>query len=203
MSSVIVLTKRHYYWGERSLKDVLRLYFRGKIEVLKADESKIIRTGISKSGATFKMPAPLVVKLLDFVGYKIKNEKFKYSDAAVFERDRNICQYWHYNENGKKFKYKCTSLERTIDHIVPVSRGGRTSFENCVCACKGCNIGVKKNRLPKEAKLELIKQPRRPRLIKGDMAVLTFSFDPTNKAHRALYDYLGVQFSHVAGNEVI
>ena len=176
MSSVVVLTANYGYWGERSLRDAIKLYVRGKIVIVKADESKIIRAGINKDGVVFKMPAPLIVRLLTFIGWKIKNETVRYSPEAVYERDDNYCQYWHKNEMGKRFMHKCSVDERTIDHILPESRGGKNSFENCVTACKICNIKIKKNRTPKEAGLILIRTPTAPKLVKGDMAIISFSF---------------------------
>jgi len=199
MTNVIVLTKNWAYWGERPVKDALRLYFRGKIEIVKADESRHIQAGVSREGVTFKMPAPLVIRLLDFVGYKIRKEKIQYSEDAVFARDNNICQYWHYDSEGKAFKYKCSASDRSIDHVLPKSRGGNPqSFLNCVCACKEHNVNVKKNHTPDEVGLKLIRKPEIPRSRKGDMAIVTFTFNSSNKAHRAFYEALGAEFSHIA-----
>ncbi|TRZ48826.1 MAG: HNH endonuclease [Dehalococcoidia bacterium] len=197
MSSVVVLTQNCAYWGERSLHDTILLMCRGKIEILRSDESRTIQAGVSRDGITFKMPAPLVVRLLDFVGFKYKNEEIKYSDEAVYSRDRNICQFWHTDEKGRRFKYRCTAEDRSIDHILPKSRGGINHFENCVCSCKNCNNKIKRNRLPEEAGLTLIRQPFIPRFRKGDMAIMDISFNPRSKAHEAYCDYVGVEFSHI------
>ena len=196
MSSVVVLTKYHAYWGERSIRDAIRLHVNGKVEILRADESRTITGSVSRDGVRFKMPAPLVVRLLDFAGYHYKNEEINYSDDAVFERDRNVCQFYHYDAQDKPFKYRCTTEERTIDHVLPQSRNGKTCFENCVCACRTCNNKVKKNRTPKEAGLKLIRQPYTPRHRKGDWAVFSFSYNPQSRAHQAYNDYLQVDFTH-------
>jgi len=198
MTNVVVLTKNWTYWGERSLEDAIRLYFRGKIEIVKADESREIRAGISRDGVVFKMPAPLVIRLLNFVGYKIKKEKIQFSEEAVYQRDNNICQYWHHDDTGKAFKYKCENSERTIDHVIPRSKGGENSFTNCVCSCRHHNITVKKNHLAEDVGLRLIRKPEVPRSRKGDMAIMTFSFNPHSKAHQAFYEAMGMSFSHVA-----
>jgi len=197
MTSVVVLTKNWVYWGERSLEDAIKLYFRGKIEIVKADESREIHAGISREGIVFKMPAPLVIRLLNFVGYKIKKEKIQFSEEAVFNRDNNICQYIHTDEKGNQFKYRCSSFEKTIDHIIPISRGGKNSFENCVCACRNHNEKVKKNHTPEEVGLVLIRKPEVPKSRKGDMAIISFTFNPHNKAHQAFYEAMGTSFSHV------
>jgi hypothetical protein len=198
MTSVVVLTKNWSYWGERSLEDAIKLYFRGKIEIVKADESRHIKTGISRDGVVFKMPAPLVIRLLSFAGYKIKKEKIEWSEEAVFKRDNNICQYWHTDENGNQFKYKCNATDRTLEHVIPRSKGGTNSFTNCVCACRYHNTVVKKNHLPEEVGLKLIRKPEVPKSRKGDMAIISFSFNPQNKAHQAFYEAMGMSFSHVA-----
>lgn len=195
---VVVLTASYVYWGERSLKEALKLIVRGKVEIVEADESREIRAGISRNGVTFKIPAPLVIRLLNFVGYKIKKEKVNFSEEAVYIRDGNICQYFHTDENGRRFKYKCMETEKSIDHVLPLSRGGKNCFTNCVCCCKEHNTRVKRNRTPGEAGLVLIRKPFVPVRRKGDMAIITFSFNPGNKAHVAYYQYMGMQFSHVA-----
>lgn len=196
MSNVVVLTKYWHFWGERPLRDAIRLIVKGKVEIIKADESKHIKTGLSRSGATFKMPAPLVIRLLEFGGYKIKKTTVKYSDAAIYNRDKNICQYWHYDDKGKPFKYRCSEDDRTKDHVLPRSRGGEDSFENVVTCCRWHNVDVKKNLTPEEAGLKLIRKPTKPRYNKGDMAILTFTFNPHSEAHKAYCECLGMEFSH-------
>ena len=61
--------------------------------------------------------------------------------------------------------YKCvycsSSKELTIDHIIPASKGGKTSFENCTTACKSCN-NLKGNRTPSEANMFMTKQAYAP-----------------------------------------
>jgi hypothetical protein len=46
--------------------------------------------------------------------------------SMVLERDKFICKY-------------CTGYGDTIDHVIPKSKGGKTTFLNCVCACRKCN----------------------------------------------------------------
>lgn len=51
----------------------------------------------------------------------------------VLERDKNKCYY-------------CGKYGNTVDHIIPLSKGGKTSLENLVCACEKCN-DLKKDEL--------------------------------------------------------
>ncbi|MFC1789265.1 HNH endonuclease, partial [Thermodesulfobacteriota bacterium] len=53
------------------------------------------------------------------------------------------------------------SRRLTIDHIIPKSRSGRTSFENCVASCKPCN-NKKGGRTPSEASMYLKIKPYQP-----------------------------------------
>ena len=69
----------------------------------------------------------------------------------ILLRDDYTCQYC--GQRGQ-------AQELTIDHVVPVSRGGAsTSWENQVVACRRCN-GRKADRLPEEVNLRLARQPR-------------------------------------------
>ncbi len=70
----------------------------------------------------------------------------------VFLRDRFTCQYCG---NG----FPANNL--TFDHVVPRSRGGRTTWENVVTACAECNM-VKSNRLPKAVNMKPIYPPVEP-----------------------------------------
>lgn len=192
MSNVIVLTKYWAFWGERPLRDAIKLVVNGKVEIVKADESRHIKTGISREGGTFKIPAPLVIRLLEFGGVKIKSEKIKFSKEAVFQRDNYCCQYYHYDDNGRRYIHKCSSDEITLDHVNPKCKGGTDKdFTNAVTACNWHNVVVKRGRTPKEAGLELVKKPVEPKRNKGDMVVIRFQFNPDSVAHKAFQEIMG------------
>jgi hypothetical protein len=72
---------------------------------------------------------------------------------GIWERDGGVCQY-----TGQKL----TPKEGNIDHVVPRSRGGKSSWENCVLAHREVN-SQKADRLPHEAGLRLRKRPAAPR----------------------------------------
>ena len=76
----------------------------------------------------------------------------KFSRVNIYARDGYRCQYC-----GKP----CTIDELTYDHVVPRSKGGRTTWENIVSACYLCNRR-KANRTPAEAGMKLLRHPRRP-----------------------------------------
>ncbi|MDA3904355.1 MAG: HNH endonuclease [Desulfuromusa sp.] len=62
-------------------------------------------------------------------------------------------QNWWKNRIAKGVCHYCghpvAPKDLTLDHIVPLARGGRTTKGNCVPACKDCN-NQKKNLLPLE-----------------------------------------------------
>lgn len=193
MSNVIVLTKHWAFWGERSLRDAIRLVVKGKVEVIKADESRHIKTGISREGATFKMHAPLIIRLLEFGGIKIKSEEIKFSKEAVFQRDNYCCQYYHFDDNGKRYVHKCSKDEVTLDHVIPKCQGGADkSFINSVTCCAKHNVVIKRGRTPKEAGLELIKKPTIPKRVKGDMMIFRLQFNPYKLSHMAFKEIMGL-----------
>lgn len=70
----------------------------------------------------------------------------------MLRRDNYSCQYC----GTKKGKM-------TVDHVLPQSRGGATSWDNCVAACQPCN-GKKDNMTPEEANMKLLAKPKRPRI---------------------------------------
>jgi 5-methylcytosine-specific restriction endonuclease McrA len=84
---------------------------------------------------------------------KVPKRRPKLSAKGIWERDGGQCQY-----TGRKL----APHEGNIDHIVPRSRGGLTSWENCVLADKRIN-SLKGNRLPEEVGLQLRKRPQTPR----------------------------------------
>lgn len=88
----------------------------------------------------------------------------------LFLRDKFTCQYC-----GKFLK---NPKDRTIDHVIPKSRGGKTVWNNVVLCCKKCNL-KKSNKTPEEAGLKLIKTPRAPRW----QALILEEF-PTNKKEK-------------------
>jgi 5-methylcytosine-specific restriction endonuclease McrA len=84
---------------------------------------------------------------------RLPRQEVKFSRHNIYLRDGNRCQYC-----GHKF----TSSELSLDHVIPLSRGGHSSWDNVVCACLSCNV-KKGNRTPSEASMRLIAPPRKPR----------------------------------------
>lgn len=83
---------------------------------------------------------------------KIPMRTPKVSKEAIFKRDGLVCQY-----TGKSFPRK----ELDIDHVIPVSRGGKNTFSNMVVSSIPINR-AKGNKLNQEAGLKLIRTPHEP-----------------------------------------
>ena len=207
--SVIVLTANGFFWDEVSdIKRVLRWMLKDKIEVLRYDENNVYQSAgdFGREGTVVKIKIPLVVRLLEFAGCKVKDEIIAYSADAVFDRDRDICQYLHdyiLDSEGNitpcaPYKYRCTEDEKTIDHIIPISKGGKSDFLNTVCCCRFCNEKIKKNHLPKEAGLRLIRQPFIPTRKVGELWLPKFTYNPRKISHKAFFELMGWEFSHKA-----
>jgi len=91
---------------------------------------------------------PSVIRLLAY--RHIPQQSRALSRKNILLRDRNTCQFC-----GAIFP----SSELTLDHVMPRSRGGRSSWENLVACCYRCN-NRKGDRTPEEAGLKLARRPR-------------------------------------------
>lgn len=78
--------------------------------------------------------------------------RVRLSRQNIFLRDNHECQYC-----GKKVSEK----KLTVDHVVPLSRGGRHEWENVVAACSSCN-NRKGNKALEKTEMRLKRPPHRP-----------------------------------------
>lgn len=96
------------------------------------------------------LAVPRIIRVLTF--HKLPQREVKFNRRNIFSRDNNTCQYC-----GRRF----LSSELSLDHVVPRSQGGASTWGNIVCACIRCNVR-KGGRTPAEAHLHLIRRPRKP-----------------------------------------
>ena len=106
-----------------------------------------------------RVRVPTVIVLANFA--KVPKKRPTLTARAIWERDGRRCQY-----TGTFLQHD----EGNIDHVVPRSRGGRTSWENCVLASKAVNFR-KADRLPEEAGLKLVRAPKAPREIPSTLLI--------------------------------
>lgn len=148
MERVILLNSDYNFLGVINWKKAVALIVKGKVEVLKTTD-RVIRN----AARTIEMYVPKVIRLVE-LARRVYRSKVPFSKKNVIYRDQNVCQY-------------CGDVvlnHMTIDHVIPVSRGGKSTFENCVASCKRCN-SVKDNRLPSECNMPLLKKPWRPTIM--------------------------------------
>src|SRR5437667_8557490 len=98
-----------------------------------------------------EIQVPRVIRLLAYE--RLPKQTVKFNRRNIFARDNNQCQYC-----GRKFP----TTELSLDHIVPRSKGGQSTWENIVCACVNCNVR-KGGRTPKEEHMSLIRKPEKPK----------------------------------------
>jgi Restriction endonuclease len=94
-----------------------------------------------------------VPRVLLLISYdRVPRRNVRFSRYNIYLRDRNTCQYC-----GQRFP----KHELNLDHVVPRSRGGVTTWENVVCSCIDCNRR-KGGGLPEEVGMHLLKKPAKP-----------------------------------------
>jgi 5-methylcytosine-specific restriction endonuclease McrA len=158
---VLVLNRHFHAIQVTSIRRALTLLYKGHVRAVDAD----YRTydfgdwqdiPVQPSDACISTPSqqiliPHVVQLLAFE--RMPRQEVKFSRGNIYLRDHNRCQYC-----GRKF----SSAELSLDHVIPISRGGKSTWENVVCACLPCNVR-KGNKLLTECGVQLIRQPVRPK----------------------------------------
>ncbi|HEX7022044.1 MAG TPA: HNH endonuclease [Trueperaceae bacterium] len=110
-------------------------------------------------------PVPSVIRLKKFVK-RPPRHRVAFNRKNVFRRDDHRCQYC-----GTK------SNDLTLDHVVPRSRGGSTSWENVVACCRRCNA-KKRDRTPEEAHMTLERKPYAPRFMFSSAYGILPNIDP-------------------------
>ena len=125
-----------------SWQDAVKAVFLERVTIL-SEYDRVVRS------PTFEMPLPSVIALKDYIS---TTRYPAFTRFNVFLRDSFTCQYC---------KKQHATHDLTFDHVTPRSRGGLTSWENVVAACRTCNTH-KGSRLIKECGLHLARPPWRP-----------------------------------------
>ena len=160
-SSVLVLNRLFQAIQVTSVKKAFCLLYKGHVKVVEPDyttyswenwcdipvqpQDEVIRT----PRAPIKVPRVILLLHYD----SLPPQEVRFTRKNIYMRDKSRCQYC-----GRKPSIR----ELNLDHVIPLSRGGRSTWENIVCCCVECN-GMKGNRLPLEAGMHLVKEPKKPR----------------------------------------
>jgi 5-methylcytosine-specific restriction endonuclease McrA len=99
---------------------------------------------------SFTLARPVVIRLLTYVRIPRDAHRRKITRRAVFARDRWTCQYCGHER-----------ANLTVDHVIPRSRGGSSTWENIVTCCAPCNRR-KGDRLPRQANMVPAQAPQAP-----------------------------------------
>lgn len=111
-----------------SWEEAIKYMVLDKAAVLDFYEDKIVRS------ANWSTRVPAVMMLYE---YEKRKATVRYSKSNVFLRDKFCCQYCG---------TKVTRATATLDHVLPVSHGGKTTFKNTVTACATCNANKGNNK---------------------------------------------------------
>lgn len=150
-----------------SWQDTVKAVFLGRVNVVAEYD-----TMISSPSRVVRLPS--VISLKEYVA---PARRPAFTRFNMFLRDRFDCQYC-----GQRFYPE----DLTFDHVIPRSRGGRTTWENVVTACGACNLR-KGNRLPHVAKMHPRIRPHEPTVPELQAHGRAF---PPNYLHHSWADYL-------------
>ena len=138
-----------------TIRDAVGLIMRGVVDTVEGTAAKL-RT----PSGHFHVPS--ILRVRHYVN--VPHRTIQWSRRAVLARDDYTCAYCalsigHITPEG----HAAMSDSFTVDHVIPVSHGGKSTFGNTVCACYWCNHR-KGSRDPHEAGMPLLIEPKRPRV---------------------------------------
>ena len=128
-----------------SWEKAIYLLMQGKADAIENYNKKI-------RSVTQEFVLPKVLRLKRYFRSRRK-VRTTYRKVSVFYRDNFICQFCG---------IKVTRSTATIDHVIPRSKGGLSTYENTVTACNRCN-SRKRDRTPNEAGMKLLRVPKAPK----------------------------------------
>ena len=147
-----------------SVPKAFLLVYLNKAEMVTESQAARLRT------VSHSYPLPSIIRLHHYVHIPYRNGVVL-NRQNIFKRDSNHCQY-------------CGSgRDLTLDHVHPRSRGGKSSWDNLVTACKSCN-SRKGDATPEEAAMPLRQRPFKPSFV-------MFLRDFTEKVSEDWTRYLG------------
>lgn len=130
-----------------SARRAVVLLLQEKAEMIEAAQQRLRALGRS-------FVVPLVIRLTRYIRIP-RRLRLPCSRRGVLARDRDTCQYCGIQPGRGQL---------TVDHVIPRSRGGGTTWDNVVTACRECNHR-KGGRTPDEANMLLLSVPRQPQYV--------------------------------------
>jgi 5-methylcytosine-specific restriction endonuclease McrA len=163
MGKVLVLNQDYSALSVCTVPKAFLLVYLNKAELLAESPEHYLRT------VSDQFPMPVVIRLHRYIHLPYRGVVM--TRHNIFKRDGNRCQY-------------CGTHDHlTLDHVIPKSRGGKTTWDNLATACKRCN-SRKGDHTPEEVGMPLRQRPFRP-------SFLMFIRDFSGLADSEWLPYLG------------
>jgi len=105
--------------------------------------------GVGTVGGYIRVPRVILLQAFD----RVPKRHVRFSRINIYGRDSNTCQYC---------ARRLPRSRLNLDHVIPRSQGGRSTWKNVVCCCRECNRR-KGGRTPAQAGMRLIRKPVKPR----------------------------------------
>ncbi len=192
-ANVLVLNRLWQAVNVCSAKKAFSLLYQGHAQVVRKtggafetftfddwkDFSKDAREEEAVRTISFKIGIPQVIALLFYD--RMPSREVKFTRKNIYERDEFKCQYC-----GQTFDTKGLNL----DHIIPLAKSGRNTWDNVVCSCLKCNT-TKGGKTLREAGMKLIRIPKKPRW----QAFITINFSSIK--HESWRHFLDIAYWNV------
>lgn len=140
---VLLLNASFEPLGTIGMARAIRLIWNKNAELVERDGNRLLRS------IKHSFECPSVIRLVHYINVRRRRSASSGLRMKIFIRDRFRCQYCG---------LKGTALDLTLDHIVPRSRGGKSSPDNLCASCIPCNQR-KGDRTPTEARMPLLSNP--------------------------------------------
>lgn len=142
---VLLLNLSHEVLGLISWRDAVKKIFRN-VAIKPYGHDDFYK--VSTINGHFNLPTVLILSQYKYIPYK----KTILNADNLLKRDDFTCQYCGKHINRKTM---------TMDHVIPISKGGKKNWKNIVASCFGCN-NKKSNKSLKDSKMRLKKNPEIP-----------------------------------------
>jgi 5-methylcytosine-specific restriction endonuclease McrA len=178
--SVLVLNRFYMAIRVVNVRRALTLLYRGCAEVITIEEGSYANyefdawcevsqlLSLEKQpdedylqAVNFEIQVPRIVRLTRYD--RLPKTSVRFNRKNLFARDDHRCQYCGQDRPASQL---------SLDHVVPRSHGGKTTWENIVCCCMQCN-SRKGGRTPSQAGMKLLTEPSKPR----SNPAMSFSLD--------------------------
>ncbi|HNT76476.1 MAG TPA: HNH endonuclease [Anaerolineae bacterium] len=154
MASVLLLNMSYEPLGVITHKRALSLMMRGRVEAA-------CEEALELKAASHILYIPKVIRLRRYIN--VPHRSIIWSRKAVLRRDKYTCAYCGVQVGDYRQGRIVDRTDFSVDHVIPVSKGGKNTWGNTVCACAACNQR-KADRTPHEANMKLLWEPKTPRV---------------------------------------